>query len=601
MKTENTNTCSIPNCPHPVSPLAKDNKCIFHTETGKIKEGKFIKPQERDKTAWDIIEEFIREFPSQLGSRIIPRGPENVIVHDIILDEFIFPCLEEWEWEKIWVVKEFKNDVSFKGTIFGGFAYFKDFKFDKEVNFLGTKFFDFVEFSNVKFKGETIFDLSEFHKEVRFGDGTIFYNEVIFLESKFYKEARIEDNVEFKKNCTFRATLFNGDVFFQKAIFDGIVNFNKVIFGKEASFYDIKFKKKALFENCIFLNKVEFEDIEFLEDTSFYNFVVKFLKFKGCKIYTNFRLGNVQKLQKEALEEYFKKIAQKETHQAKELLEKALGFVKRNSTPIILLRNLIFRENGFLLIEDVDFSKVSFWESNFRMKEPAVKFIRIKWHENKVLLDDTCKREEYKEYKRLKEKEKKGEKLNDNEKQLKEIYEEIYKPIEQTENKEEELERCYRQIRLIYESQGEYADAGDFYLHEMRVRGERFKLFSRNFMLKITHTLYGLISKYGESIGRAFVWLLAVLISSAPGFVYKETELSKIEEIISTSNYFALSSITHIFYVFFNSIFTGLNYIILGRIEIPNTFSPWQLGVVRIFGLSILTLLLLAIRRRFRR
>ena len=59
--------CEVEGCNLDVFRLAEDNKCIFHTETGKIKGYEkdkpiFIKPQERTQNDKEIVKEFIKEF-----------------------------------------------------------------------------------------------------------------------------------------------------------------------------------------------------------------------------------------------------------------------------------------------------------------------------------------------------------------------------------------------------------------------------------------------------------------------------------------------------------------------------------------------------------
>lgn len=645
------NTCLIPNCSHPVFPLADDDKCIFHTETGKIKgydeEGSpiFIKPEERDEIAEKVVDAFIKKFSKILRQR--KRDKKKLKCNN-----FIFPHVMYGEWLKMWnPVMEQMFINSSEESIFYRInldfpVEFQNAKFGGEVDFVKAKFNNKVSFTEVEFKGEADFMSAEFAGEVSFNSAK-FNSMINFIRAKFSEEAHFSKakfkkmagfsgakfskkgyfslaefndivgfiDVEFCGGVDFNETQFHGIANFVRTKFSNKVNFKSVNFNDTTNFIKAEFSDKVDFSRGGFSGKVDFSEVKFSSEanfnfvkfnhfTIFYNtIIVRKLNFSNCEFSSHIRFRNINRLDELEIKNIKKTQQIKESPSKgilklqKSSLKEVIKIVGNETPPVIFLRDVRFWENGTIILEDFDISKISFWLSDFYyIKKPCLHFIRVQWHKNKILLDDIFKREGYQEYKKLRKKEKKGEELSNDEKELKEIYKEIYDPIEQTQNKVEELERCYRQIRLIYESQGEYADAGDFYLHEMRVRGKRLKGF-----LKILHYLYGIISKYGESVGRAFGWLFAVLISSAPGFVYKETELSKIGEIISTSNYRPFSSIKHIFSIFSNSIFTGLNYIILGKIEAPNILSPWQLGIIRVFGLSILTLLLLAIRRRFRR
>jgi len=171
----------------------------------------------------------------------------------------------------------------------------------------------------------------------------------------------------------------------------------------------------------------------------------------------------------------------------------------------------------------------------------------------------------------------------------------VYRPIEEAENKAEEIERCYRQIRLAYEARGEYPDAGDFYLLEMNARKRRLKG-----ILKRLHYLYGWVSNYGESVGRAFAWLFGTLVSAAVFFAFagfeKSNEVFKLPQDFSHSER-AISTL-------FDSLIAVLHSVTMGRLEPYKPINTWGsavLVIARVLGLSILTLLLLAIRRRFRR
>jgi hypothetical protein len=158
---------------------------------------------------------------------------------------------------------------------------------------------------------------------------------------------------------------------------------------------------------------------------------------------------------------------------------------KIQERPIILLRDLRFWENGHILLEDFNVSRVSFWQTNFHIIRPRIDFIRVNWGDKKTIIDDIFSRHEYKDW----QKEKMENRPFSDEMNI------VYEPIEELSEKAraEEIERSYRQIRLCYEARGEHPDAGDFYLNEMKARGKRVKGF-----IKCLHWLYGLVSKYGD-------------------------------------------------------------------------------------------------------
>jgi hypothetical protein len=123
----------------------------------------------------------------------------------------------------------------------------------------------------------------------------------------------------------------------------------------------------------------------------------------------------------------------------------------------------------------------------------------------------------------------------------------------------------------------------------MRAKGKRL---GKGF-LRMLHFFYGLFSKYGESPVRAFVYLLIILgifslLYLYIGFKYNDAYIGFALNYIGLAVLFAV-----------NNLIPG--YI---RIQVFQITSPWtilaQVFEV-IFGVTVFTLFILAVRRRFRR
>jgi hypothetical protein len=143
-----------------------------------------------------------------------------------------------------------------------------------------------------------------------------------------------------------------------------------------------------------------------------------------------------------------------------------------------------------------------------------------------------------------------------------------------------DVERIAREIRKSYEAFGNYSDAGDFHIAEMeyrRIQAGWPKWFSRLILEG-----YRCLSLYGESPGRAFVglsilWLVFALLYPLLGLSYgSATGLS------------------------FLSLFPFLSRI-QGDAAMQVNVVRLASGVQALLGTSVLTLFLLALRRRFRR
>jgi hypothetical protein len=221
----------------------------------------------------------------------------------------------------------------------------------------------------------------------------------------------------------------------------------------------------------------------------------------------------------------------------------------------------------------------------------------------KIIVDDVDVREECKKYKKWNniQQNELQEQLNEEELREKNELDLIYDPIVNTENKYEGIEQCYRQIRLNYEAGGEHPDAGDFYLHEMRVRGKRVKGF-----IKCLHWLYGLVSKYGESPSRAILWFLFIFVVS--GFAYMFTGFSYINQYIHYYFQFDRSKLsTFITDYLFKALPYSLTRLIpayfrdITQSSQANSLTTLISIIEALSGVIVLTLLILAVRRRFRR
>jgi hypothetical protein len=168
----------------------------------------------------------------------------------------------------------------------------------------------------------------------------------------------------------------------------------------------------------------------------------------------------------------------------------------------------------------------------------------------------------------------------------------------------QDVERIAREIRQSYEKYGNYSDAGDYYIAEMAYR-ERTTPWSKPF-LKVGLYLYGLLSRYGESAGRALFSVLTglLLFSYAfviAGFKFMGTTVNRDLRFVWAERWATLGDIWLAVRLALANLMPGnLRGDVLGLELTSQATKTWAVAQV-IVTYILLTLLLLAIRRRFRR
>jgi hypothetical protein len=167
-------------------------------------------------------------------------------------------------------------------------------------------------------------------------------------------------------------------------------------------------------------------------------------------------------------------------------------------------------------------------------------------------------------------------------------------------------ERTARYIRMAAEKHGSYADAGEFYVIEMDYRRWRFQRNGLHFPGTVMF-LYRLLSSYGESPTRAGYWLLGIvgvttIAYPSLGFRFGTGTDCEVRLALrpDLSNWLGTIS------AFCKSLLFSVANLVPGffRFQSLSATSSWTTAVSAVqafFGVSILALFLLAIRRRYSR
>ena len=151
----------------------------------------------------------------------------------------------------------FLDEVTFEGAEFGRLK-FNYTTFHKFTNFIEVKVKDVASFRDVKFLDDAKFIRTEFHRNASFSE-VKFSGLADFSEVKFWSNVWFEES-EFLKDALFRATRFYNDVSFENSFFKN-ADFSSATFFGSASFDEIKVKGNFIFRNVeTYLSPLEIAD-----------------------------------------------------------------------------------------------------------------------------------------------------------------------------------------------------------------------------------------------------------------------------------------------------------------------------------------------------
>lgn len=428
------------------------------------------------------------------------------------------------------------------------------------------------------------FEYCIFHEPSKDKDADLFWNGIDRMMKKkdynfggfYFIPRKGEDFIDLREiefygtfNISFSKAEFYKDVAFNFCIFNGNVNFSEIKVSKDSSisFLGVKFKKwvhfsltdfpkltyftSAVFENkAIFLGsrfqgKVFFNDSRFLEEVDFYE--TKFMrdmtgKFSGAEFERT-----------EFIENGYWRNA-------------LLGETNFDKT--------FFKEPKRHKFYHTDLSKVEFYDTNI----VALDFLDPVWSKingrkglyNEVLINNSNKSKEVIWNQQLRSKD--------------EIFSEI--------------ETLYRQLKINYENKRNYPDAGDFYIGEMEMRRRNPK--TSRFDRWIILPFYKCVSNYGEDYKRTLYWIGGLILLSAYSLMF--TGMKVKERIIDyypslPQNPNGLKDFGELVNIVARSIILQPS----AFAESTSLGSRIILTFTTIFGILLIALFTLALRRRFRR
>lgn len=447
---------------------------------------------------------------------------------------------------------QFCGDAKFYGTYFHKKASFNHAKFQGDTSFesahfygftffMSSKFFGVVEFRYSSFENTTYFHRAEFHHGVQFKNMKIEKNDFELNNASFWGQTKFEE-IKSNSPIRFRNALFYGEISLLNSEFTNYVDFAGTIFYKDVKFSEAKFLHKTNFSYTIFKNKVDIKGISFSGDT----------KFECTEFFGNADFSEI----------------------------KIMGeFNLRNIHPKgeFNFRNVFLEEAKYVIFKNVDLKRFLFMGTNIQ---------RIRFFGHQWLIKGTRKHMVYDE-----------EKFKGNNK-ITLI----------------NIEQLNRGLQSSYEDMKAYHIAGDFFIGAMEMQRRQIARKSNAICRWLRQNIFSLIalykltSFYGERYIRTFGWMLLFLllfpcIYLLTGFTIPvEGSLNNQKEFIQYK-----ISLNSNFSIPINDYAKAL--VLSLHASTFQKFDPLEVTLLSrtvsivqsIISAILLSLFLLAIRRRFRR
>jgi len=386
-------------------------------------------------------------------------------------------------------------------------------------------------------------------------------SEFIFTKISFPK-------IKISKNIKFSNSLFNDEIDFNNIEFLEVVDFSNCIFLNNAYFYKSKFNKDVNFQYCRFKKFCSFKEAVFNGVTDFFSSEFEsIVNFWNSKFFNTTIFQNVY-LRDECTFDYAEFNYDNDRD-----FEKYFDF-----------RYVTIDRPEKVSFVNVDFERFLFaWTINIdKIEITDVKFIKKK---NRIF-----------------------------------VYDEIDTKISKEFNNFQLIERIYNRFRSNYENSNRYGEGGEFHISEMEMRRKQLGIGivdkeKSKVLYIITSALswlrqnifsflamYKLFSLYGERYSRSFICLLLILVLFSGVFLLQGLINSE-----NSSQIINIQNSTTSLKQFMINYYESVRFAIYSLASSNN--NPWKLQstyqdsiiVFRALMLTVFTLFVLAIRRRFKR
>jgi uncharacterized protein YjbI with pentapeptide repeats len=169
----------------------------------------------------------------------------------------------------------FRGKANFASVEFHEDSSFEESVFEKDVSFTWSRFDKGLEVTGCEFKGEANFVGANFSKYASFSE-VIFNQKALFNEATFEEVAAFYQAI-FKGDAAFETAVFNNDAYFSMAVFNGNASFAGTVFNKAADFNYVTFNSQTRFtadKTAVFEERCDFRGLVLPKDADFVFFRV---------------------------------------------------------------------------------------------------------------------------------------------------------------------------------------------------------------------------------------------------------------------------------------------------------------------------------------
>lgn len=432
------------------------------------------------------------------------------------------------------------------------------------------------------------------------------------FRSSVFTGGAVFQGARFLQPALFVGAVFKGGVSFLHASFEDEANFLYATFDSDVHFGDAQFARRANFTRAFFGREADFGGVRFSGPVYFVGSTVQgHMKMTGAILQDRLLFMGTKFLDASLIQlwglDFVRGVA--DIH---------LDPVRTSGTMLYPRDGRLVESAGRVVFRDIakNMSRVSFLHTDLFSDRLNVRFAAVKWDKDpqRFLFDHTFSTGSPEDWHQRDARIDTDEMLG--------LFN-VEAPSQPGETSEQaaarravldstisrivpvDVERIAREIRRFYEEYGSYVDAGDYYTVEMDYRRWGTP-WLRNFFTRLALEIYRRVSKYGESPIRALACLAAIIAVFASiyvftGFKFQGNDVQRLTRIDPRHTLATLGD-------FGRSCLFALANLVPGyfRLQSDRLASTSEATTIlsffeAIFGVTTLTMFVLAVRRRFSR